>query len=105
MRSCYIVGVRRLALFAVLGLWLACSREEPRPAPQQGSQPGSRPTPLTVVTLMPSATEVMAALGATNLLVGVDDYSTYPPEVQRLPKVGAFLSPNLEAIVRLRRRS
>ncbi|HEX3473598.1 MAG TPA: helical backbone metal receptor [Kofleriaceae bacterium] len=57
---------------------------------------------LRVVSLTPSATEVVAALGATGLLVGVDDYSTYPPEVTRLPRVGSFLTPNLEAIVGLR---
>ena len=51
---------------------------------------------------MPSATEVVAALGAADLLVGVDDYSKYPPEVDQLPKVGSFVQPNLEAIVRLR---
>jgi iron complex transport system substrate-binding protein len=55
-----------------------------------------------VVSLTPSATEVVAALGATNLLVGVDQYSTYPPEVAALPKVGSFLAPNLEAIAALK---
>src|SRR2546427_4842476 len=55
-----------------------------------------------VVSLMPSATEVVAALGAADLLVGVDDFSHYPPEVEQLPKVGSFVAPNLEAIVRLR---
>jgi iron complex transport system substrate-binding protein len=55
-----------------------------------------------VVSLSPSATEVVAALGAADYLVGVDDYSTFPPEVTRLPRVGNFLSPDVEAIVRLR---
>src|SRR5512134_499565 len=54
-----------------------------------------------VVSLTPSATEVVAALGATGTLIGVDEYSTYPPEVTALPKVGSFLSPNLEAIAAL----
>lgn len=54
------------------------------------------------MTLSPSATEVVAALGATSLLVGVDDYSKFPPEVEKLPKVGSFLTPNLEAIVALK---
>jgi ABC-type hemin transport system substrate-binding protein len=55
-----------------------------------------------IVTLSPSATEVVAALGATSQLVGVDDYSHYPPEVEKLTKVGSFMAPNLETIVRLR---
>lgn len=54
-----------------------------------------------IVTLAPSATEVVAALGATTELVGVDGYSEYPPEVKALPKVGSFLQPNLEVIVKL----
>ena len=54
------------------------------------------------MSLTPSATEVVAALGAAGLLVGVDEYSKFPPEVEHLPKVGSFLAPNLEAIVGLR---
>ncbi len=56
---------------------------------------------LRVISLTPSATEVMAALGATSMLVGVDEYSEYPPEVKQLPKVGSFLTPNLEVIIKL----
>jgi iron complex transport system substrate-binding protein len=56
---------------------------------------------MRIVSLTPSATEIVAALGATSSLVGVDAYSKWPPEVQQLPKVGDFLRPNLEAIVNL----
>jgi iron complex transport system substrate-binding protein len=54
-----------------------------------------------IVTLTPSATEIVAALGAADRLVGVDEFSTFPPQVNALPKVGSFLAPNFEAIVRL----
>jgi iron complex transport system substrate-binding protein len=57
---------------------------------------------LRIVSLTPSATEVVAALGATPSLVGVDEYSKYPPEVGKLPRIGSFTQPNLEAIVQLR---
>lgn len=56
---------------------------------------------MRVVSLTPSATEIIAALGATSLLVGVDDYSVYPPHVALLPKVGSFMFPNIETIVAL----
>jgi iron complex transport system substrate-binding protein len=84
----YATAVRWLviALIAVT----ACKRDVP-------SSAGSP----RVVSLTPSATEVVAALDATDLLVGVDEYSTYPPEVAKLPRVGSFLTPNLEAIIRL----
>lgn len=68
----------------------------------QRTQPDAGSGDVRVVTLTPSATEIVAALGATDKLVGVDDYSTFPAEVTKLPKVGTFLAPNLETIVRLR---
>lgn len=73
-----------LALFA-------CSRE----------QPAAGTPEVRIVSLTPSATEIVAVLGAVNQLVGVDDFSPYPPEVKALPKVGSFLTPSLETIVRL----
>jgi iron complex transport system substrate-binding protein len=68
-----------------------------------GSKRQATPSgPPRIVSLTPSATEVVAALGATSLLVGVDQYSDYPKEVEKLPKVGSFLVPNIEAIVALK---
>jgi iron complex transport system substrate-binding protein len=61
-----------------------------------------RKNPHKIVTLTPSATEIVAALGATDRLIGVDQFSTFPPEVNTLPKVGSFLQPSFELIVRLR---
>ncbi|HEY4055489.1 MAG TPA: helical backbone metal receptor [Kofleriaceae bacterium] len=93
------------ALVMCLALVAACGNNSAPSGSTAGSAAGSQPSaPVEqrVVSLTPSATEVMAALGATKLLVGVDDYSTYPPEVTSLPKVGSFMQPNLEAIVRLK---
>src|SRR5688500_16579773 len=63
---------------------------------------GDDASPKRVITLTPSATELAAAVGALALLVGVDEYSTYPAGVNDLPKVGSFLSPDFETIVRLK---
>jgi iron complex transport system substrate-binding protein len=84
---------------------VGCRRDDAGPAARgSATAPPAGPSgaPPRVVSLTPSATEVVAALGATGLLVGVDDYSTFPAEVTRLPRVGSVLSPNLETIVRLR---
>jgi iron complex transport system substrate-binding protein len=54
------------------------------------------------VSLAPSVTETLFALGAGSDVVGVSQYCDYPPQVQKLPKVGTFLTPNLEAIIALR---
>ena len=86
-------AMRRLLVLLVLA---SCQQSPPAPGR------GSAARPPRIVTLSPSATEIVAALGATDQLVGVDDYSDYPDAVTRLPKVGSFMTPNLEAIVQLR---
>lgn len=55
--------------------------------------------PKRIVSLAPSVTETLFALGFGNRLVGVTTYCDYPGEAQRLPKIGGFMSPSVEAIV------
>lgn len=54
--------------------------------------------PKRIVSLAPANTEIIAALGLRDELVGVTTYDDYPPEVRRLPKVGDLINPNIEAI-------
>ncbi|MFZ5975514.1 MAG: ABC transporter substrate-binding protein [Bacillota bacterium] len=51
-----------------------------------------------IVCLHAAATEIVFALGMGDKVVGVDSYSNYPAETAKLPKVGDFNGPNLEAI-------
>ncbi len=57
--------------------------------------------PERIVSLAPANTEIVAALGAIDRLVGVTTYCDYPPEVADIAKVGDFVGPNLEAIAAL----
>ena len=54
--------------------------------------------PERIVSLAPANTEIIAALGATDRLVGVTTLCDYPPEVADIEKMGDFVQPNLEAI-------
>jgi iron complex transport system substrate-binding protein len=55
-----------------------------------------------VVSLNPSLTEMLLAIGAGPVLVGVDEYSArLQPEVRSLPVVGGLFNPSLEAVVAL----
>ncbi|GGG79987.1 ABC transporter substrate-binding protein [Paenibacillus radicis (ex Gao et al. 2016)] len=56
--------------------------------------------PSKVVTLVPSETEIMYALGGADLVAGVDAYSNYPEEAAAKPKVGDMTT-NIEAVVAL----
>ena len=58
--------------------------------------------PQRIVSLLPSLTETVCALGQCQRLVGVDRYSNYPDFVRNLPQVGGGLDPNIEAIAALK---
>lgn len=52
-----------------------------------------------LVSLAPDLTEILYALGLENQIVAVSDYSDFPKEAQKKPRVGSFISPNLEKIL------
>lgn len=55
-----------------------------------------------IVSLAPSNTEMLFAIGAGDLLVGRDDFSDYPPEAEEVPSIGSTYGElNTEAIVAL----
>jgi iron complex transport system substrate-binding protein len=57
--------------------------------------------PQRIVSTAPSITETIFALGIGDRVVGVSQFCNYPPEVQKLPKVGSYIRPDAEAIARL----
>lgn len=58
--------------------------------------------PSRLISLAPSITETLYALGAGDRIVGDTDYCDYPPEARLKPHVGAILNPSLEKIVALK---
>jgi iron complex transport system substrate-binding protein len=63
--------------------------------------PPASANPRRIVSLAPSITDIVLALGHGDRLVGVTRFDT-APEVARLPRVGGFLDPSAEAVVALR---
>lgn len=55
-----------------------------------------------IVSLVPAVTEMLFAVGAGPQVVGVSSYDHFPPEVEKLPKVGALIDPDTERILSLR---
>jgi iron complex transport system substrate-binding protein len=58
-------------------------------------------TPQRIVSLAPSNTEILFALGLGDKMVGVTDWCDYPPEAQDKEKVGSYDTPDTEKIVAL----
>jgi ABC-type Fe3+-hydroxamate transport system substrate-binding protein len=58
--------------------------------------------PRRIVSLVPSVTEDLFALGADDRLAGVTDYCDFPPAAKKKPSVGGMITPSLETIVTLK---
>ena len=85
-------GVRRLASIAFVVLTVAALRVVPRAADE----------PQRIISLVPSTTEMLFVMGAGHRLAGVSNYDHFPPDVERLPKVGGLLDPNVERLLSLK---
>jgi iron complex transport system substrate-binding protein len=89
-----------------LFLALACCTSQLAAAYEILDETGTRvrfdTAPARIVSLLPSLTETVCALGACARLVGVDRFSNWPPEVRQLPQLGGGVDPNIEAVVRTR---
>jgi iron complex transport system substrate-binding protein len=55
-----------------------------------------------IVSLLPSHTETLFALGLGDRLVGVDEFSDFPPATRTLPKLGNAFGVSVERVVALR---
>lgn len=62
----------------------------------------STPAPQRIVSLIPSVTEMLFAMGAGARVVGVGNYDRHPPEVLTRTKVGGLIDPDIERILSLK---
>ena len=91
-----------VALLSAAGRPSAFSEETSKTVSGDFGRTVSFQTPFErVVSLTPSITENLFALGAEGALVGVTQYCDYPPEVRAKKQVGDIIRPNLEAIILL----
>ncbi|MGG7621418.1 cobalamin-binding protein [Bacillus coreaensis] len=56
---------------------------------------------MKLISICPSNTEIMAYLGLTSSLIGVDDYSDWPEEIKELPRLGPDLNINMDKVEEL----
>ncbi len=102
VRNCFFI----LLSFLLLPLSLSCSSPLPRETnfsteitDQLGRTVKLNKIPQRIVSLAPSNTEILFALGLGERVVGVTDYCNYPPEAKEKPSVGGFSTPNIEKMV------
>jgi iron complex transport system substrate-binding protein len=84
------------SLVVLLLAWLLCSAAPQSPNPQIHKSPNR------IISVIPAVTEILFAIGGGRQVVGVGSFDTFPPEVNKLPKVGALLDPDVERILSLK---
>ena len=82
-------------LLALLLVLPACAQRE------GSSQPKAR-VPKRIISVVPSATEMLFALGVGDRVIAVGDYDRFPPEVESRPRIGGLLNPNIEKIIEMK---
>jgi iron complex transport system substrate-binding protein len=58
--------------------------------------------PKRIVSLAPSVTEALFALGLGDRVVGITSYCRYPPEAEGIARIGGYLTPSYEALAAAR---
>ena len=101
-----ILAVLAILVAIVLLMATLANAQQPAQAVQLTDDRGRSITlaqpPQRIVSLLPSLTESVCALGQCARLVGVDRYSNWPDSIASLPRVGGGLDPSIEAVVALR---
>ncbi|MBS2016557.1 MAG: ABC transporter substrate-binding protein [Deltaproteobacteria bacterium] len=90
---------RPRAVFALLASCVLLSSLSCTPKKQP---PSAGASPSRIVSISPSTTETLFAIGAGDRVVGRSRYCDYPPEVAKLPQIGGFVDPSFEAVLGLR---
>jgi len=97
-----------LKFFALLGIVLilaACTPVEPVSpgaiVDDLGRSVSLKEIPQRIISLVPSNTEILFALGLGDEVVGVTEFCNYPAEVLDKEKVGGFSTPDIEKIIAL----
>jgi iron complex transport system substrate-binding protein len=86
----------------LLGFSLAVFAAPVSPVDDRGITVIFEKPPQRIISLLPSITESVCALGKCSALVGVDRFSNWPRSIQELPKLGGMGDINIERIVQLR---
>jgi iron complex transport system substrate-binding protein len=92
----------RLLPVAVTAALLSLSSWPAQALNDSAGKPVARSSAHRIISLSPATTEILFAIGAGPMVVGVSDYCNYPPEAAERPRVGAVMTLNLEKTLSLR---
>ena len=112
MKKLFVIAIAMIMILNLTGCTKPATPQEPSPV--QNGEPTTLgkievtdfkgrsivldKVPERIVSLSPSNTEILFALGAGDKVVGVTSYCDYPEEAKTVEQVGTFEGPNMELI-------
>ncbi|MFH1421569.1 MAG: cobalamin-binding protein [Planctomycetota bacterium] len=87
--------MKKIYLLIIVLFLFSCSRK-------QESAPRVLEIPERIISLAPSITEILFAIGANDKLVGVTSYCDYPHEALKIEKIGEFQNISIEKLLSLK---
>ncbi|OGN98503.1 MAG: hypothetical protein A2Y89_04275 [Chloroflexi bacterium RBG_13_51_18] len=99
------IGLILLGVALMAGVLTACGQSTPTPTSVTITDDFGRVVtinnthPQRIISLAPSNTEILFALGLGDRVVAVTDYCNYPPEATTKPSIGDYTEPNIEEII------
>ena len=88
--------LRLLAAALAVGVFTAA----PGPSAQRGNAQNAGPR--RIVSLVPATTEMLFDMGEGARVAGIGNYDRFPPEVEKLPRLGGLLDPSVEQLLAMK---
>lgn len=112
MKKLFILAIAVIMIFSLAGCAKPAAPQEAVPSQEAEAAKAGKieitdfkgrsivldKVPEKIVSLSPSNTEILFALGAGDRVVGVTSYCDYPEEAKKIEQVGTFDGPNMELI-------
>jgi iron complex transport system substrate-binding protein len=97
----FIFFVCSIVLISILFLSLSPDKKRTEIRDDAGRTVVFPNTPVTIVSLSPSNTEILFAIGCGKNIIGVTEFCNYPPEAKKIARIGGFSQANIERIMAL----
>lgn len=96
MRKQWLLSI---IVFACLAIFVTISYNHNQDKVSETSPNNPPGNPVRIVSLAPNLTEILFALGLGDKIAAICDDSDYPPQANKLKKIGSFFKPSTEAVI------
>lgn len=105
MKNFNLIFVRKILIWTIIvTIITGCSptQNNPNQNPQQNNSTNTNTPPNRIISTTPAITELLFEIGLGDKIVGDSQFTTYPPEAEKIEKIGGLYDKNIEKIISLK---